>query len=256
VDSPVSRISSFQDSFSKNPSQSKVSALMRTQSDKLHTDSYDALKSPASNASLELHETPTNYSLEEGSNTIETRNEADFASFLHKDAIQERYLTPTPNRKSRYDDLQLSLDKDPPNNASQILSTVEEEILEDIEVAESYDKLDEELGIASRRLRENRTPSFDTNMQSIVAPPQTPSKSGRSSFNVKEFKKNLQTFNKENSLPQKKESNININNDNNHHQVSPSHTDMIKYKHAACVIQRWWRQIKAEQRQKVSVTFS
>ena len=208
-------------------------------------ESPDFLYSPSSNASLELHETPTNYSLEEeGNNTFESRNEDDFASFLHKDAIQERYLTPTPNRKSRYDDLQLSLDKEPPSTP-QILRPVADEIPEDIEVHESIDKLDSDLGITPRRLHDDRTPSVDANL----VPSRTPSKSGRSSFNVQEFKKSLQTFNKEHNLPQKNNTN---NNNHIYRQASPNTTAMVKYKHAACIIQRWWRQIKKNQSHKVS----
>lgn len=254
ADSPVSRIPSFQDSpffINKAPSQPKFSSpalLIRAESDKIQVDS-PGMRSPPSNVSLELRETPTNLSLEEGGNTIESRNEEDFASFLHKDSIQERYLTPTPGRRSRYDDLQLSLDKDPPNS-SQILRPVDEEdeIQENIDVEESYEKLDEELGITPRRQHE-QSPSLKSPPQEKTPTPPTPSKSGRSSFNVLEFKKNLQTFNKQHSLPQKKESNATLS-DYAPRQASPNRINAIKNKHAACVIQRWWRQMK-ESRIKV-----
>ncbi len=174
-------------------------------------------------------------------------NEEDFASFLNQD-INEKYLTPTPSKKSRYDDIQLSVDttKDTTANRSQILLPLEdeEEIPEDIEDIEgdfsSEDLLqsdyaqfaNHENGQKASDQHTNRRNSPPANTPSS-ATPLTPRKESLLPVNIQEFKKNLKSFNQEHSFS-KHNSNV-----------------MAKYEKAALYIQRWWRHIKRGEREKV-----
>lgn len=280
-DSPISRFPHQENNLIiKTPSQSKLTNFPRSTSSKFINSPIPS--SPTINeVSLDLHEIPTNYSLEEEANaTSEAKSEADFASFLHNDGVHERYLTPTPGKKSRYDDLQLSLDnRDPNGSPSQILGPVDEsdEIPEELE-SDFVEKLDEELGITPRQSQPKQdfihtiskpTEAHLSTRTSPMTPPRTPltlpttPKSGRASpFNIHEFKKSLAEFNKEHSLtPLSSDTELhNLNNKQNsslfnsqnstgsviHVTDSINNQSSVKHVHAATVIQDWWRQLRKE----------